>query len=208
MAAEDSMPSLAHSLPSATGKPDHWLFRYFPPGGPAELWGGLVLIGVSLLGAAWVIKCRSDALALERDGVTVEGKVLRLWVTTGKGSSFYVAYEYPVPPELEAHTFLGETRLDQEQFAKLKEGGPVAVRVCRTDPANHQVLGEPHRVFASIAALAFCLGFLALLALAGVVNLWWWWICRGRPRPGPVFVVSVINVRWRRLKPENQNHEL
>jgi hypothetical protein len=46
----------------------------------------LALIILSLLGAAYAVKCRSEALALEQDSVTVEGKVLHLRQTTrGKG---------------------------------------------------------------------------------------------------------------------------
>jgi hypothetical protein len=194
MAGDDQIPSDSEVRPRATGGWVHWFLRFFPPASRAELWGGLALIGLSMLGVAWVIKCRSDALALERDAVTVEGKVLSLWVTTGKGSSLHVAYEYPDPLDLEARNFKGETKLDNEHFALLKVGGPVAVDVCRTSPANHQLVGQDRRVLASNAALVFCIGLLALPALAGVLNLWWWWVSRRMPRPVHVFVMTVKTI--------------
>jgi hypothetical protein len=196
MGGDDGIRSRSEFHLLATNPPEysHWFLRLFPPASRAELWGGLALIGLSMLGAAWVIKCRSDALSLERDAVTVEGKVLRLWVTTGKGSGLHVAYEYPDPLELGARTFRDETKLDDEHFALLKEGGPVAVDVCRTNPANHQVVGKDRRVLASNAALVFCIGLLALPALAGVINLWWWCVSHRKPGPCQVFILSVKTV--------------
>jgi hypothetical protein len=71
--------------------------RYFPTGRREELWGGLAFVIVPVLLAAWVIRCRSEAIA-ERDPVTIEGKVLRQWFTKGKGGRVpHVAYEYPSP---------------------------------------------------------------------------------------------------------------
>jgi hypothetical protein len=176
----------------ATCEPRRGLFRFFPPATRAELWCGLAFIVLSLLGAAWMIQCRFQALALERDAVTVEGTVVRLWVTTNKGSVIHhVAYEYPAPPGEEARTFQGKTKLPEEHIAFLKQGGPIAVKVCRTDPANHQVVGESGRVLASTAAFALCLGLLAVLALAGAVNLWWWWISYRKSGPAKVFILDM-----------------
>jgi hypothetical protein len=185
------------------GKLSRMWARYFPLGGPEELWGGLVLIIVPALLAAWAGKCRSEAIALEQDPVTVEGKVLRLWTTPGKGSRIpHVAYEYPAPPGLEPQTFQGEGRIKDALFARLKEGGPITVKVCRTDPGNHQVVGEfPPRL--SSTSFAVWLGILALPALGGINCLWWWWVCRGLPRPKSVLFLGCINVLWRRLDPES-----
>src|SRR5262245_25703244 len=130
MAADDSNPSRSALYSLMAAAPAHWLFRVFPPATRAELWGGLALLVLSLLGGAWVLKCRSDDLALEQDSVIVQGKVLRLWVTSGKRSSTcHVAYEYQAPGEAKARTFQGETRLDDEHFARLTEGGLLAVKV-------------------------------------------------------------------------------
>jgi hypothetical protein len=146
-------------------------------------------------------------LALERDSVIVEGKVLRLRTNAHRRYGHHVAYEYSAPPELEARTFQGETnRLPKEHFDRLKEGGPIAVTICRTDPANHQVFGEPPRSFASAAALAFSLGILALLGLAGVINLWWW-VSRGRDRPAQVLVLDLKSVKVWPREPKEMEHE-
>jgi hypothetical protein len=156
-----------------------------------------VLLSLALLGAAGVSKARLDAQALEHDSLIVEGKVLRLWVTTGKGAGRHVAYEYPASLEREAGMLRGETTLSRVYFDPLKEAGPIAVKVCRTNAPNHQVIGEPPRTFASLAAVAIALGLLALVGLAGVVNLLWWWLCR--QTPGLVWHLSwsVKRVSWR-----------
>jgi hypothetical protein len=170
-------------------EPRRGLFGCFPPATRAELFGGLLFLFLSLLGTAWVIKCRSAALALEGDAAIVDGTVVRLWITTGKGSGVHhVAYEYALPPLPAAHSFHGETRLSDEQFARLRQGGPIAVRMCRSDPANHRLAIEAAPVLASTAALAFSLALLAVLALAGGINLWWWWVCRGKPASAQLII--------------------
>src|SRR5262245_6206196 len=98
-----------------------------------------------------------------------------------KGWRYCVEYDYPALPEAGPPTFRNKTELPREYFDPLKEGGPIATKVCRTDPANHQVAGQPPRTFSSTAATLFCLGLLALLALAGAINLWWWWVSRRKP---------------------------
>jgi hypothetical protein len=180
----------------ATARPRRGLFRYLPPATHAELGLGLALIVLSLLGAAYVIKCRSEALTLEHDSVTVEGKVLHLKTTRGKGGwGFRVEYEYPAPPETESQVFRNETRLPKEHFGLLKEGGPIAVKVSRTDPANHQVVGEHPRAFSNKVAMPFALGLLALLALVGGINLWWWWVSRRNPRTAQIVVMYAVSGR-------------
>ena len=84
MAHDDTVPLHKDLKLSAERRARRGLFHLFPPASRAELWTGLTLIGLSLLGVAWLFKCRCDVLALERDGVTVEGRVVRLWHTTGK----------------------------------------------------------------------------------------------------------------------------
>ena len=175
----------------ATGEPPRGMYRLFPPATRTELWAGVGFLAVALFGAAWVLKCRFDALALEQDPVIVEGKVVQLWKAPNRRRwHCYVRYEYPAPPQMGAHVFRNETELAEQHFNRLQEGGPVAVKVCRTDPANHQVVGEGARIFSSSAALFLCLGILALLAAAGVFNLWWWWVSCGKPAPARVYVIS------------------
>src|SRR5262245_41882829 len=114
MATDDPIPSRRLF---ATGEPRHGLFRFFPPATRAELWGGLAFIALSLLGTAWVIKCRFEALALERDAVTIDGTAVRLWLTPGRGSGVHhVAYEYPAPWGEEARTIRGEITVSDERF--------------------------------------------------------------------------------------------
>ena len=179
----------------ATREPPRGMYRLFPPATRTELWAGLGFLAVALLGAAWVLKCRSDTLALEQDPVIVEGKVVQLWKAPNRRRwHCYVRYEYPAPPQMDAHVFRNETELAELHFNRLQEGGLVAVKVCRTDPANHQVVGEHARIFSSTAAMYLCLGLLALLATAGVFNLWWWWVSCGKPGPTRVYVLGVKNI--------------
>jgi hypothetical protein len=183
--ADDPLPARDEIPPPAAAGPFRGLFRDFPPATRAELWSGVVLIALSLFCAAWLIKWRFDALALERDSVTVEGKVLRLWTTrANNGPAYRVEYEYSAPLEAEPRVFREQVQLYEEYFNALREGGPIAVTVCRTDPTNHRVLGEAPRASSSIAALVFGLTFVAFLALVGGFNLWWW-ICRRKPEPSP-----------------------
>jgi HNH endonuclease len=70
--ADDPMPSRSEIHVVATSEPRRGQWRWFPPATQAELWTGLVFIILPLFGAAWVIHCRSEALALERDSITVE----------------------------------------------------------------------------------------------------------------------------------------
>jgi hypothetical protein len=200
---EESWPPMnpfhpeARYLMVATAELLRSLCRFLPPATRSEFWGGLAFLAVSLLGTAWVLKCRAEALALEQDSVNMKGKVVRLWMTKVKSHRHYwVEYEYPASPEAEARTLQDRTELSEEHFDRLKEGGPITVKVCRADPANHQAVGERPRLFSSIAALLFCLGLFALPALAGVINLGWWCICRGQPRPAQVFVVDVQYIQW------------
>jgi hypothetical protein len=190
MATDD--PVLSHSEIHlfATGEPRRGLFRLFPPATRSELWGGLACVVLALLGAAGVLKCRADALALEQDSVNVEGKVVRLWTTKPKNRTyFHVEYEYPARAEADTPTFQDKAELDEQHFHCLEVGGPIAVTVCRTVPANHQVVGESPRVFSSTSATLFCLGLLALLAVMGAIMLWLWWLCRRQPQAAQVFVL-------------------
>jgi hypothetical protein len=171
------------------------LFRFLPPATRAELLGGAAMIVISLLLAAWALKCRSDALALEGDSVMVEGKVLRLWVTHGKGLHHHVAYEYPATPDAGARLLQSEEQIPEKAFDRLKVGGPVAVKVCRSDPANHLVAGARPRAFSDPLALPFVLGILAMLALAGAINLWWWWFCRRRPSASRIFILGGTSIQ-------------
>jgi hypothetical protein len=191
MAPEDPILLRCEIHLVATPRPRHWFARFVPPATRAELWGGLGFLLVSVIGAIWVIKCRSDALAFERDNVTVEGTVVRKWVSVGKGSTKYVDYQFMADSDGEApRTIRGETRVDAAYFARLKPGAPVSIKMCRTDPANHEVVGGKGHVFSSTAAMLVCLGVLALLAFAGAVNLWWWWVCRRLTRRTQIVVAD------------------
>jgi hypothetical protein len=163
-----------------TGESSRALFRYLPPATRAELLFGSALLVLSLLGARWACQRRSDALALERDSLIVEGKVVQLWTTRGKGMHYHVAYQYPASPDAGAPVLRGEDELPERDFSRLEVGGPLAVKVSRADPTNHLVHGARPRAFSDPAALPIALGVLATLALAGLVNLGWWWTCRRR----------------------------
>src|SRR5262245_48697321 len=178
----------------ATTQPRHWFSRFFPPATRLEFWGGIGFILVAIVGAIWVMKCRSDVLALERDPVTIDGTVLRKWVTSGQPAGKYVAYEYTADTESRVpRTIHGDARVNDAYFERLKVGGPIGITVCRTDPANHEVVGGPGRIFSSSGAVVACLCFLAFLALVGAVNLWWWWVCRRAPRHTQVSVFDVTS---------------
>ena len=179
----------------ATSRPRHWFARYFPPATRMELWGGIVFILIAIIGAAWVMKCRSDAVALEQDPVTIDGTVVRKWVTYGKGAGKYVAYEYRADVEAEApRTFHGDARVNDAYFERLKVGGPIGITACRTDPGNHYVVGGPGRIFSSFDAVIVSLCCLAFLAIVGAVHLWWWSVCRRMPRHTQVLVAGQLDV--------------
>jgi len=194
MASDEQTTTRAEAHLPRAGAPRWGLYRLFPPATRAELWAGVTLIVVSLLGAGGVVKGRSDALALEQDAVYVEGTVVRRWMTPAKNSwHYHVEYEYPAPSAADPQAFHDTARLSEEYFNRLREGGPIVVAVCRGDPANHQVVGESPCLFASATATLVSLIFLALLALAGVINLWWWSISRVEPRPVVVAVLAAKN---------------
>jgi hypothetical protein len=175
----------------ATSRPRHWFARFFPPATRMELWGGIGFILIAIIGAVWVLKARSDALALERDPVTIDGIVVRKWVTHGKGAGKFVAYEYTAGTEGKApRTFHGDARVNDAYFERLNLGGSIGITACRTDPANHYAVGGPGRVFSSVTAVVVSLCVLAFLALVGGVHLWWWWVCRRMPRQTQ-FLVSI-----------------
>ena len=163
---------------SPAGNSLRGLFRFLPPASRAELLLGSMLIVLSLLGTWWTLRCRADALALERDSAIVEGHVVQLWVTHGKGQHYWVAYEYPATLNAGAAALQGEVGMPKECFDRLKVGGPVAVKVCRTDPTNHLVLGARPRMASDPAVVAAAMVILALIALAGIINVAWWRICR------------------------------
>jgi hypothetical protein len=103
----------------------------------AELLLGLALVLLSLLGTWHVLKGRSDALALERDPVVVQGKVLGLWVTTGKGAAHRVRYEYSAATDNGLLVQRQETNVPEKYYLRLEVGGPVPVVYCRANPAHH-----------------------------------------------------------------------
>ncbi|HKB05639.1 MAG TPA: DUF3592 domain-containing protein [Gemmataceae bacterium] len=194
MAADDQAESRVEVHVIATGEPPRGFGQLFPPGTRTELWAGVGLIVASLLGAAWVLHLRFEALALERDPVRVEGTVVRQWVTKeNNGRHYRVEYEYAT--EAGGRVYRDETQLLEGHYNLLREGGPIAVNVCRTDPANHQVIGGRSPTFASETPVRVSLGLLGLLGLGGAVNLWWWWVSRGKARPGAVLVVTALTER-------------
>src|SRR5262245_59857220 len=179
----------------ATGEPPRGMYRFFPPATRTELWAGLAFVLLPLLGAVGVLKCRSEALALEHNSVTIEGKVVGLWVIhdVKKRPHFHVEYEYDAPLQADLPVFREEVEVRERRFTELQVGGPIAVRVCQADPANHQVVGTPPRIFLSMAAMLFCLGILLLLALSGTFMLWWWWVSSGKS--GATEVIVVMDAR-------------
>jgi len=183
MAADDRAESPEHVQPLAGGAPRPDPGRWFRPATRAELWTGLALITLALLGSGWVLKGRADARALEQDPVRVEGKVVRLWVTReNNGPHCRVEYEYAIPPA-GAQVVRDETQLVKGHYDMLREGGPIVVAVCRTDPANHLVIGGRPPALATAETQRVSLGFLGLLGLCGATSVWAWWVSGRKPRP-------------------------
>jgi hypothetical protein len=181
MANQDLFWLCDENTPQPTGGPLGRLFeRLFPPATWAELVAGMALVGISLLGGWWVLRYRADALALERDAVVFEGTVSRLWLTYGKVSHYHVAYQSPAGPEASAPLLQGRADLSKEHFDRLAEGKPVAVQVCRSNPANHLLVGARPGLGADPADMAAACIILVLLLMAGMVNLWWWTCSRSR----------------------------
>src|SRR5262245_52404315 len=164
-----------------TRGPPHLLWQSWPPASRAELLLGSALIAFSLLGTAYVLKGRFDALALERDAVAVQGKVLQLWVTRGKGGrAFHVQYEFRAATDDGTRVVKHESTLPEKYFDRLRVGEAIAVTYCRTSPANHLIEGGTPPPLADGRAVAAALGTLAMLAAAGAINLSAWWATRRR----------------------------
>jgi hypothetical protein len=188
MAAQYPDPSLSENPPPAAPEP-RGFFRQFSPATHAELLAGLVFILLAVAGAAGVIKLRYEALALENDPLRIEGKVVRLWKTrANNGWRYRVEYEYRTGAEDDAPVVRNQTSVYEEYFNGLREGGPMTVVAGRTDPANHKVMGETPRIFSSTLAVLFSVGVVATLALAGVIDLWWWCVSRRMARTHQVHV--------------------
>jgi hypothetical protein len=195
MAADDRAESREEVRQVATGAPRGGLDQWFAPGSRAGLWAGLSLIALSLLGAAWIFQGRADALALERDPVRVEGQVVRLWVTReNNGPHYRVEYEYAAGAGDGARVFRDETQLVRGHYDLLREGGPIVVAVCRTDPANHQVVGGRPRDFSTAETMRVPTGLAGLLAVAGAITLWSWWTSGRRPGSAGVRVLKTATV--------------
>jgi hypothetical protein len=111
MAAEEPLGFSAEIRQLPAGASLRGMFRFLPPATCAELLLGSALIVLSLLGAGWAFKCRFDALALEQDSAIVEGKVVRLWITHGKGQHYRVAYQYPAAADAGARVLQDEAEL-------------------------------------------------------------------------------------------------
>src|SRR5438067_1367434 len=117
VAAEETLSFSSEIRQSLVSKSLTGLFRFLPPATRAELLGGSALIVISLLAATWAFQCRSDALALERDAMMIDGNVVRLWVTSGNNGRHYrVAYEYPVAVDRGAPLLQGEGEIPQKDF--------------------------------------------------------------------------------------------
>ena len=112
----------------------------------------------------------------------VEGKVLRLWTSRGKGTHHHVAYAYAAVADSGERVLQGEDTIPATEFNRLEIGGPLAVKVCRTDPVNHIIPMARARAFTDPWGFPIALIFLGILGLAGIVNLGWWWACRGPAR--------------------------
>jgi hypothetical protein len=197
MAAQDPVPFVSDPSPPAP-EPSGFISRHFPPATWVELLAGLMFLALSLLAAYWVAKSRYDVLALDRNSALVEGKVLRLWKTATKGGwQHRVEYEFTVPWGDELRTIRDQTIVPEENFNGLQEDGPIAVVVCRTDAANHQVIGEHARLFATDTAMVFSLAIVTLFATAGGINLWWWWVSRRMPRQAQFVILGVRVVESR-----------
>jgi len=195
MAGNYTASSLGEIDLHATSWPRSVMARLFPPATRTELWAGLALVVLSVLGAVWVVKCRSNALALEQNSRTVAGNVVRLWMTEAKkGWRYHVEYEYIAPSEVVLHPLRNEAELPKDYFERLREGGSIAVQVCRSDPANHQVVGAHPPVFSSASATFVYLSILTLLALSGTINLWWWWVSHRGPRRAQVWILRLKDV--------------
>jgi hypothetical protein len=171
-----------HTRRTTAGGPRRRFLSDGTPVSSAELIVGSVLVLFALLGSWYVLWCRSAALALRRDPVPVQGKVLRLWTTTAKGAHHHVRYEYSAPTDNGPLVVRHEAILAEKDYGRLDVGGPVAVTYCRTNPANHLIGSPPLPPYPDCGAVAVPLFILTLLAAAGCINLWAWWAAR--PWPG------------------------
>lgn len=89
-----------------------------------------ILVWLSIpLGFAVILL--TEAEALENRGVDVEGTVTRLWTEESDGSTRYLGSYAFVAGNGE---FVGEARVDEDQWVRLEIGGKVLVRYAQDDP--------------------------------------------------------------------------
>jgi hypothetical protein len=197
MRADDPFLLLTTNRGYAAGEPRPFLWKDGTTASSAELLLGTVLVGLSLLGAWFVIKTWSDARALDRDPVLVQGKVSQMWVTGGKkGRTYHVLCEYDVATGSGPLTVRREVHLRETPFYQLQTDGPITVKYCRSNPANYRVEGQvPGWPFDDGRAVLFALAVLACVAVVGCINLWAWWAWRRPPRAGTPVVILYLNDR-------------
>jgi hypothetical protein len=135
---------------------------------------GLALMALPLLPAWYVVHCWRNEQALTADPVAVQGTVLRLWVTTGKGPANHVEYRFELPSENGTVFVQREDPVDDAHFAPLQVGGPIDVLYCRTDPSIHRVVGDQSLRFANGRSAVAMLIMVAVMMLPGAATIWEW----------------------------------
>ena len=149
---------------------------------------GMTLMALPLVPAWYVVHCWRNEQALAADPVVVQGTVLRLWTTTGKGAANHVGYRFELPSENGTWVVQREDRVDDAYFAPLRVGGPVEVHYCRTDPSIFHVAGDRSLRFADGRSVAAVLVIVAVMMLPGAAMIWEW---RGARRPVPQLAIVV-----------------
>jgi hypothetical protein len=149
MVTDDPIPHASEIQLFTAAEPRRGLCRYFPfpPATRAELWGGVVMIALSLLGAIWVLKCRVEALALEQDSEIVEGTVVRLRVTKDVKNRPHYWTEYDGPLDLQTVILRREVELPKDHFDRLKERGTVPLENLPHGPRQSPVCRRASATF-------------------------------------------------------------
>jgi hypothetical protein len=151
---------------------------------------GLALMALPLVPAWYVVHCWRNEQALTADPVVVQGTVLRLWTTTGKGAANHVEYRFELPSEGGVLFVQREDPVDDAHFAPLHVDGPIDVLYCRTDPSIHHVIGDRSMRFADGRSAVAMLVIVAVMMLPGAAMIWEWWSARRSPPDVAIMVVD------------------
>jgi hypothetical protein len=141
----------------------------------------------SLVLAAFLWNQSQDQAAerdrLEREGVTAEATLTRVWRTGGKDSTHRISYTF----DAGGQSVEGSSRVPREIWRSLKEGDRIPIRYLPTDPSNNHPAAWPTNVTPEWVVIFVPVSFISVTGLlAWMLRKQWRLLAEGRPAPGVV----------------------